>query len=122
MDNRIFLDNLWRWKCGLPELDEPIKAPMNLGELRLSEWSPEFEKLMRNRMLMGAFRYGKLHEPSNKTHKRIESAIRRLNKYLETGNDELLVDVANLCLCEFEVGKHPKKHFKSIDDGDHCGK
>ncbi len=40
-------------------------------------------------------------------------------EYIETGNDELLVDVANLCMKEFAVGNHPKKHFNSVDDGEH---
>ena len=33
-----------------------------LESLRSSEWSREFEELMRNRLLMGAFRYGLLIE------------------------------------------------------------
>ena len=50
---------------------------------------------------------------------RIGSIVKRLMSYQETGNTELLVDVANLCLCEFVEGKHPNKHFRAVDDGEH---
>jgi len=119
-DSQFFLNNLWRWKCGLPEIDPSKPQQLDFEDLRKTEWSPKFEELMRNRLLMGAFRYGKLHAPNKKKFKRVEDCIRRLNEYLETGNDEILVDVANLCLCEFEVGTHPNKHFNAVDDGEHC--
>lgn len=121
-DSQFFLHNLWLWKCGLEEVpyDAPNQQTYDLDELSKTEWSDRFEELMRNRLLMGAFRYGRLHDPNKKTYKRVQDAIRRLTQYLETGNDELLVDAANLCLCEFEVGNHPNKHFESVDDGEHC--
>lgn len=77
---------------------------------------------MRNRLIMGRFRYGPLARAQKGTHDYISSAIKRLEKYKETGNDELLVDVANLCLVEFVTGAHPKKHFASIDDSEHATK
>ena len=49
----------------------------------------------------------------------MDSILKRATEYLETGNDELLVDIANLGMKEFSVGNHSKKHFKSIDDGEH---
>lgn len=116
---QYFLNNLWRWKCGLPEKD--IKKPkLDYQELKTSQWSIEFEKLMRSRLIMGAYRYGKLHDSKNSKLDRIGNMIHRLEQYQLTGNDELLVDVANLCLCEFEMGVHPNKHFNPIDDGVHC--
>jgi len=93
---------------------------MTYESLRKTEWSDEFENLMRNRLLMGAFRYGKIREQNKPNYMRMQSAERRMKLYEETGNDELLVDIANLCLLEFMVGKHPKKHFNSIDDGEHA--
>lgn len=121
-DTRFFLDNLWRWKCGLPEEDYEQKKENVLpsyDELKKTEWSPEFEKLMRNRLIMGAYRYGRIHESNKPNYDRTSSIEKRLNKYRETGNVEFLVDIANLCLLEFEVGNHPNKHFQSIDDGEH---
>lgn len=90
-----------------------------IPKLRESEWSKEFEELMRNRLVMGAFRYDKMRTPGKPQYDRIESCLMRLRKFQETGNLEHLVDVANLCLMEFVEGCHPKKHFSSTDDGEH---
>ena len=100
-------------------ISEPIKVE-NLDELRRSEWSLTFETLMRNRLIMGAFRYGTLHSNKKPKYDRLESIIKRVTIYKETGNLELLVDIANMCLLEFEEGHHPNKHFHSIDDGQHA--
>lgn len=118
MTSQDFLMNAWRNLCGLP--DKEIVAVPDLESLRKTEWSPKFEQLMRNRLIMGAIRYGTLNKPGKPTYDRIASMIRRLNHYKESGNLEDLVDVANLALCEFEEGNHPNKHFKSIDDGEHA--
>ena len=69
----------------------------SIADLRRSEWSPEFEQLMRNRLAMGAMRYGRLHAVGKPAYDRVPSMARRLQQYAETGNLELLVDVANLC-------------------------
>lgn len=114
---RCFLDNLWRWKCGLPEKEETIIAP--LEELKQSEWSPVFEQLMRNRLIMGSIRYGRLCAHGKPQLDRIGSMLKRLNLYTKTGNMELLVDIANMCLLEFMEGNHPTRHFHAVDDGEH---
>jgi len=49
-------------------------------------------------------------------------AKNRIDRYLEDGNTEHLVDAANMCLLEFEFGNHPDKHFESVDDGVHTKK
>lgn len=89
-----------------------------LDSLRQTEWSGVFETLMRNRLLMGRYRYGLMADKPD--YKNIESALQRLRLYQKTGNLEHLVDVANLCLVEFVHSKHPKKHFDSQDDGLHA--
>ena len=90
-----------------------------LTKLRYSEWSPEFEQLMRHRLLMGAFRYGKLHAIGKAKYDRPSDIIRRIKDYIETGNVENLVDAANLCLLEFEEGEHSRRHFRTQDDSKH---
>lgn len=94
----------------------------SLESLQRSEWSPLFEKLMRVRLLMGRFRYGRMNRIGDKNYDRVASAKHRLQMYRETGNTEYLVDVANLCMLEFEHGTHPNKHFNAIDDGHHVAR
>lgn len=88
-------------------------------DLKESEWSPQFEAYMRNRLIVGAYRYGKLNEADKPKYNRVYSAIKRLEAYYRDGNTEHLVDVANLCLIEFVEGKHPKKHFRALDNNEH---
>lgn len=88
-------------------------------ELWKTEWSSDFEELQRHRLVMGALRYGKLNAPGKKQWDRIPDMIARLKRYKDTHNLEHLVDVANLCLLEFEEGKHPDRHFKAQDDTKH---
>jgi hypothetical protein len=99
-------------------LGDPRRVPP-LPELAATEWSPAFERLMRNRLLMGAIRYGRLGEAGKPAFERIPDIIRRAKKYAEDGNLEHLVDLANLALCEYVEGRHPRRHFASADDGEH---
>ena len=107
-------------QAGLADIPQP---KFKLADLEKSEWSTTFEGYMRNRLLMGAMRYGTLAEKRKRKIKwdlmgAIESKIKL---HHETGNDEYLVDIANYCLLEFEVGDHPKKHFRALDNHhDHC--
>ena len=93
-------------------------AKYRLADLEKSEWSQEFETLMRNRLLMGALRYGLLGSKKKANYDRVGSIQKRIALYAQTGNTELLVDAANLCLLEFVDGSHPLKHFHAIDRTD----
>ncbi len=100
----------------------PLEKPHpTLDALRKSEWSPRFEQLMRNRLIMGSFRY-ELFEVKRRRLKYdcAAEAIKRVKLFQETGNIEHLVDAANMCLIEFEFSNHPNKHFAQIDDGEHA--
>ena len=73
---------------------------------------------MRNRLMMGAMRYGGLRNPDNPgrtTDLNTEQMLKRTKLYIETGNAEHLVDVANFALAEFVQQRHPNYHFKAID-------
>jgi len=56
--------------------------------LKASEWSSEFEQLMRNRLIMGRFRYGRMDRTDQLNYDRIGSAIfqawRRCSKMCRT--------------------------------------
>ena len=49
----------------------------------------------------------------------LKICIQKAKLYQETGNDEILVDIANLAMVEFIEGNHPNKHYKAVDDGIH---
>lgn len=108
--------NAWRWKCGMEEIDYTKSERVDIEALRKSEWSDRLEELMRNRLVLGAMRYGKIHQPGKKKYDRTSNIIERIKAYSKTGNLELLVDAANLCLLEFEESNHPNKHFEAVDD------
>lgn len=123
---KAFLFDLWLWKCGLEEKNSHLRKP-DLDALRRSEWDFEFEthfkqlckhyllggnekeldlyfngfkEFMKNRLVMGAMRYGKLHDFQRTHYDYMSGVLRYLNKYLDTGNYELLIDVANYALIE----------------------
>ena len=98
--------------------DLPPERMPSLTELRRTEWSDEFAQLMRNRLVMGAFRYGRLATGAGVGLGRVASIAKRVERYIETGNDELLVDIANLAMVEFMLGVHPTKHFDALDEHD----
>lgn len=110
-----FLGDLWGKKI------VDTKMP-TLEEIYQSQWSDEFEKLMRNRLAMGYFRYGALSKQKKGEYDNISSIIARLMMYKKTGNLEYLVDSANICMVEYLNGNHPKRHFHSVDDGIHTEK
>ena len=116
-----FFMNAWRWKedlqynFRLPDIEFSIQTE----NIETTEWSDRFEKLCRNRLILGGMRYGRLHSKNKPAYDRIPSMIKYLNQYKETGDDELLIDVANYCMLEFEEGNHPLKHFTGKDESDH---
>ena len=119
MNRNYYLMNLWRWKCGLPEKGKEQAEKMRYEDVKKSELSDEFEQLMRNRLAVGAYRYGLIGAPNKPKFNHVKSMIKRLQEFDRTGNKEFLVDVANLCLVEFAECHHPNEHFNSIDDGEH---
>jgi len=118
MDRAWFMANLWRWAAGVPELDSP-PVHRYTRKQALGDWSEQFIQLMRNRMVLGIYRYGSYKSPQAPNYDRIGSVLKRLRLYGDTGNQEFLVDSANLLMIEFDVGDHPNKHFCAIDDGYH---
>lgn len=117
MTREAFINNLWRRSTGLSELQE--SESISLETMLSTEWSDRFEILLRNRLVVGGFRYGLLNEPNKPRYDRVSAIIKRAQLYQEIGNDELLVDIANLAMLEFEEGKHSKKYFTSIENIEH---
>ena len=88
-----------------------------LEELKKTEWNPEFEKLSRNRLVMGAMRYGRLTEKIS--YDSVTSMRQRLDLFEQDGNGEHLVDISNICHVTFTREDHPKYHFKAGDETTH---
>jgi hypothetical protein len=108
------------WRSLAVQPDEPERPPRpDLEDLRRTQWNDRFEALMRNRLVMGAFRYGTFQEQGACRHYNPAAIQRHLAAYVETGNAEHLVDIANLALVEFTAPSHQRFHFLSLDDGDH---
>ena len=105
--------NAWRWKLDLPELSGE-RLP-DLASLAATEWSGEFERFMRNRLVMGAFRYGLLSAAGKPAWDRVSGIEAHLERYRADGNLEHLVDVANLALLEFVEGG-ANRDLKAQDD------
>lgn len=97
----------------------PVRTTRSCVELRRSEWSPEFETRMRNRLILGALRYGLLHDPSKPQWDRVGRIRTELEHYVATGNRECLVEISNHALIEYEEGNHPLAHFAGRDGGTH---
>lgn len=96
---------------------------ISLSEMEKMQWGDEWKnvlRLMKNRMVMGGYRYGPLCLQKRGEYNNIADIRRRLDKYEETGNMEHLVDAANITIIECLKENHPNFHFKSIDDGDHA--
>lgn len=98
---------------------EPEQFPP-LETLKKTEWSPKFETLMRNRLIMGCFRYGALNRGNKPKYNKVDSIRQRLELYEQDGNAEHLVDIANLCLVEFVDESHPNFHWSAQDDKNHA--
>ena len=121
---QFFLNNLWRWKCNLPEIEEEFHDANSYGsvpdveQIKDLQYKSLFTKLMDNRMIIGFFRYGNKHKRKTYYHY-INSAKRRIELYESTGNLECLIDAANILRMEFDQPQHPKAYFKAEDDGEH---
>jgi hypothetical protein len=112
----MYLKNLWRDICGLPEI---CMEQYDIDSLKRTERNPEFDEARMNRKIIGAFRYGLFGDPNKPSWDRISRAIYELEQYRIDGNDERLLDIANMCELEYTEGNHPKKHFKALDDVTH---
>ena len=117
-ERRLFLDNLWRDLAGLPEKWPGQQPPLEL--LRLTEWSPEFERLCRNRLLMGRFRHGPFGEMNAKSAGDILATMRlKIRRFRETLDLECLVDTANAAQVLFAYYRRRGVPWQSVDDGMH---
>lgn len=87
-----------------------------------TEYSEEFDKLRRNRTEVSYFKYGSAKDNfGKKLVNALESAEMCKQKYLETGNTEYLLDMANYVMFEFMYPSRPDAHFEATDSKDSAG-
>lgn len=102
-------------------LSEP-KSNLSFANLQKSQWSDQFETLMRNRMIMGGIRYGSLSKQRTEKKRKFDdfrTLKAKIELYEKTRNKELLVDSANYLMIIFELDNHPLAHFNATDDKHH---
>jgi hypothetical protein len=88
-------------------------------EILKTEYSEQFDIIRKNMMCMSYYKYGPLKDnyKTEKTINAIGSLEKRLQAYKETGNTELLADIANFAMIEFMFPQHPQAHYKGTDGG-----
>lgn len=96
------------------------KRVPDLESLRATEWCPEFEGLMRNRLVMGAFRYCPFAEHADNDYDYLTSMRKRLDAYERDKNLEHLVDVANMAMTRFRRDRVRGATLRPVDDGEHA--
>jgi hypothetical protein len=97
-------------------LTDPPPPKMSLERMYETQWSDEFIGYMRNRLVVGCMRYGDIRKGEKKDN--VRRAIQCLQYYVETGNQEALVDAANFCVVEFlNPGSHSHPFFEGTDRG-----
>ena len=150
-----FLMDLWRDTCGLPP-KHLLRDHPTLESLKATEWSMEFEKevrattarysaypcnerflqYMRNRMVMGSFRYGLLKNAQFTNYDCSGQYWKKLEAFNKTYEVEYLVDAANMrlllwirepkfrhiwlaCRCMENFSYHYTGDMEAADDKNH---
>lgn len=92
------------------------------AELHEYEVDEKFIEYMRNRMYVSFHKYGPVREAYPHKADALQSLSLRLQRYMETGNTEFLVDAANFCMIEFMCPSHPLAHFRATDSDESPGR
>lgn len=103
-----------------------VHKPLNFPpyeELLSSEWSPRFERMMRNRLIFGSMRYTRFGDIRKGFPHRenLPGFRKKIELYFRSGNAEFLVDIANYAMILFEYPEHPSHYLTASDriDAEH---
>lgn len=88
-----------------------VASPDFMGEHL--ERTKLFMQGMMNRLTFSHQKYGSIHDSFPKHRTGIDQIGPRLQKYVETGNTEWLLDVANYALIEFMCPSVEGAHFRA---------
>lgn len=87
-----------------------------------TEVSEKFVQGMRDRMAVSYFKYGPVANAYPHKVNALESLRMRLDKYMDTGNTEFLMDAANFAMIEFMCPSHPRAHYQPTDSDQSPGR
>ena len=87
----------------------------SIEEILKMDYSEEFDTLRKNRMVVSHHKYGRCKDTYPELAQAYKCIEQRLQLYLETGNTEYLVDVANFAMIEFMHPAVPGAYFKAED-------
>lgn len=90
-------------------------------EILNTEFDWRFVDLMQSAMSLSFYKYGALAAGVPEKTDSLKSLQKRIAKYMETGNVELMVDVANFAMMEFMHPAHPKAHYIATDSDKSIG-
>jgi hypothetical protein len=80
-----------------------------------NEVSEFFLDGMRSRMAVSFYKYGHVSDAYPEKVNALDSLQLRIQKYLDTGNTEFLMDAANFAMIEFMHPSHPAAFFQGTD-------
>lgn len=81
----------------------------------------QFVQGMMNRLSVSHWKYGSIHTTFPSKRRGVDNIQQRVNRYLETGNTEWLIDAANYCLIEFMCPSVEGAHFRATDSDESPG-
>lgn len=93
-----------------------------LAKVLKTEWCPKFIQAMQDRMVVSFAKYGPVTLGFPAKINALKSLRQRLDKYLETGNTEFLVDAANFAMIEFMHPSLPNAFFEGTDSDQSPGR
>ena len=100
----------------------PVKKELHRYQYNLAapetEFAPEFIQAMANRMAVSFHKYGSVVDAHDSCDHR-KSLQQRLDLYDQTGNTELMADVANFAMMEY---MKYKDRFKATDSDESPGR
>lgn len=88
----------------------------------MTEFCPEFVQGMADRMSVSYFKYGKVKDAVPFHVDALGSLKIRIDKYLETGNTEFLMDAANFAMMEFMYPHLENAHYRPTDSDEAPGR
>lgn len=87
-----------------------------------TEYDARFLQGMLDRMAVSYHKYGAVAKAYPHDVSALASLQQRLDKYLETGNTEFLIDAANFCLIEFMRPSREDAFYEATDSDQSPGR